>query len=156
MIRLAYKTREDAWTREDDGLLINTILDFITDGRTQLQAFEEVADMLDRTPAAVGFRFNGTLRDKYRDEIAKAKRIREENRKKKKQASKVAVVEVVKEEPKAPVREVKELIPETDFPTSDLSIYDSISDILKKFGAMEKKLKEVEEENKMLKRKLGQ
>lgn len=156
---MVYKTRADEWTAEQDGLLINTVLDYITNGKTQLSAFEEVGDMLERTSAAVGFRFNSVIRSKYENEITKARRIRIENKKEKKKVASIVptipVVEVVREQPKvevqAPVRMVKDLIPKNDFPTSDLSIYDSVSDILKKFGAMERELRELKKENDELK-----
>lgn len=162
---MAYKTREDSWTTEDDNLLMSTVIDYIANGKTQLLAFEEVGDMLGRTSAAVGFRFNNALRHKCRDDLTRAKR-KSKEAKKKAASPVVPVVEVVKEESKvelvlpkveveveAPARAVKDLIPTNDFPTLDLSIYDSVSDILKKFGAIEKELREVKKENAELKAK---
>lgn len=71
-----YKRRSDAWTRHEELLLISTTLEYIRQGRTQLQAFEDVGEKIGRTPAAVGFRFNATLRREYRIEIKQARKER--------------------------------------------------------------------------------
>lgn len=60
------------WTEEEDRLLTSTVLDYIKSGKTQLQAFEVVAEKLNRSPDACGFRWNGVLRKKYKNEIAEA------------------------------------------------------------------------------------
>ena len=49
------KVRQDAWTDEDDLLLAETVLRHVREGSTQLNAFEEVGDKLNRTSAACGF-----------------------------------------------------------------------------------------------------
>ena len=43
------KVRQDAWTDEDDLLLAETVLRHVREGSTQLNAFEEVGDQLNRT-----------------------------------------------------------------------------------------------------------
>ena len=43
------KVRQDAWTDEDDLLLAETVLRHVREGSTQLNAFEEVGDRLNRT-----------------------------------------------------------------------------------------------------------
>jgi len=75
------KTRDDAWTIEEDELLANTVLQYIREGNTQLNAFEEVGEKLNRTSAACGYRWNAELRKQYKDEIEAAKKERN-NRKK--------------------------------------------------------------------------
>lgn len=62
-------TRQDAWTEDEDILLAETILRYIRQGKTQLDAFQEVAEKLTRTPAACGFRWNSTIRKQYTDAI---------------------------------------------------------------------------------------
>ena len=47
------KVRQDAWTDEDDLLLAETVLRHVREGSTQLNAFEEVGDQLNRTSAAL-------------------------------------------------------------------------------------------------------
>jgi hypothetical protein len=165
---LATKIREDIWTEEQDAVLISTVLDYISNGRTQLAAFDEVADMLDRTANAVSFRFNNALRSKCRNDLFKAKQLGREAKKERKVKPVSPVVEVTKEQPevelriepkatiKIPVKPVSDLIPKEDFPTSDLSIYDSVGDILKKFGMMDKEIKVLKKENKELKARLGE
>ena len=59
------KVRQDAWTEEDDLLLAETVLRHVREGSTQLNAFEEVGDKLDRTSAACGFRWNAVVRHSY-------------------------------------------------------------------------------------------
>jgi len=59
------KRRKDSWTEEDDKVLADTVLNFIREGKTQLQAFQETATILGRTKQACGFRWNKTLRKHY-------------------------------------------------------------------------------------------
>ncbi len=70
------KVRQDAWSHEDDLLLAETVLRHIREGGTQLNAFEEVGDRLDRTGAACGFRWNAIVRKKYEQAVSIAKRQR--------------------------------------------------------------------------------
>ncbi|MCA0969381.1 RsfA family transcriptional regulator [Halobacillus litoralis] len=72
--------RQDAWKEEEDLLLANTVLAYIKDGKTQLEAFQEVASQLKRTPAACGFRWNATVRKDYQGEIQEAKQNRKQSR----------------------------------------------------------------------------
>ncbi|MCM3739145.1 RsfA family transcriptional regulator [Oceanobacillus luteolus] len=67
------ETRQDAWTKEEDDLLAETVLQYIRNGNTQLEAFKEVAAKLARTPAACGFRWNATIRKQYESAISYAK-----------------------------------------------------------------------------------
>lgn len=67
------ETRQDAWTREEDDLLAETVLQYIKNGKTQLEAFKVVAGKLSRTPAACGFRWNATIRKQYEAAIQAAK-----------------------------------------------------------------------------------
>lgn len=72
--------RQDAWKDEEDLLLATTILKHIREGKTQLEAFQEVAEQLHRTPAACGFRWNATVRKDYQKEIQEAKNSRKATR----------------------------------------------------------------------------
>lgn len=74
------KIRQDAWTEEDDLLLAETVLRHIREGSTQLNAFEEVGDLLNRTSAACGFRWNAEVRNSYIQAIELAKRQRKERK----------------------------------------------------------------------------
>ncbi|GAA0601755.1 RsfA family transcriptional regulator [Virgibacillus siamensis] len=74
------KVRQDAWSHEDDLLLAETVLRHIREGSTQLNAFEEVGDQLNRTSAACGFRWNAEVREKYENAIDLAKRQRKEKK----------------------------------------------------------------------------
>ncbi|MGM1044820.1 MAG: hypothetical protein ACQEXX_01600 [Bacillota bacterium] len=65
--------RKDEWSYENDLLLAQTVLDHIENKSTQLEAFEEVAERLNRTAAACGFRWNSTVRKSYTEEIKLAK-----------------------------------------------------------------------------------
>lgn len=69
-------TRKDSWQAVEDRLLANTVLTYIKEGKSQLQAFENVSSVLGRTAAGVGFRWNGTIRRYYEDDIADSKRIK--------------------------------------------------------------------------------
>ena len=68
--------RQDAWTKEEDRLLANNVIDYIKKGYTQLDSFKYVAEQLNRTPAACGFRWNATIRKRYALEIEAAKQAR--------------------------------------------------------------------------------
>jgi len=72
------KVRQDAWTEEDDLLLAETVLRHVREGSTQLNAFEEVGDKLNRTSAACGFRWNAVVRHKYEKALALAKKQRKQ------------------------------------------------------------------------------
>jgi prespore-specific regulator len=74
------KVRQDAWTHEDDLLLAETVLRHIREGGTQLAAFEEVGDKLNRTAAACGFRWNAEVRKRYVQDIELAKKQRKERK----------------------------------------------------------------------------
>lgn len=74
------KVRQDAWSHEDDLLLAETVLRHVREGSTQLNAFEEVGDKLNRTSAACGFRWNAEVRRKYENAIELAKRQRKEKK----------------------------------------------------------------------------
>lgn len=65
--------RQDAWSQEEDLVLAEVILSHIREGKTQLQAFEEVGKRLGRTSAACGFRWNATIRKSYSKAIKMAK-----------------------------------------------------------------------------------
>lgn len=73
--------RQDAWKEEEDRLLAEAVLRLIKEGRTQLQAFEEVGREVSRTSAACGFRWNSFLRKKYKDDIILAKNYRKQLKK---------------------------------------------------------------------------
>ncbi|WP_214484497.1 RsfA family transcriptional regulator [Bacillus sp. SM2101] len=79
--------RQDSWNEEEDLLLAEVVLSCIKNGKTQLNAFEEVGAKLSRTAAACGFRWNSYVRKQYKAEIETAKQHRKENRKLSKQAS---------------------------------------------------------------------
>ncbi|MFD3446762.1 RsfA family transcriptional regulator [Microbacteriaceae bacterium 4G12] len=72
------KVRQDAWTDEDDLLLAETVLRHVREGSTQLNAFEEVGDALNRTSAACGFRWNAVVRYSYEKELQLAKKHRKD------------------------------------------------------------------------------
>ena len=67
------KDRQDAWTEENDLLLAETVLRHVREGSTQLNAFEEVGDELNRTSAACGFRWNAVVRHQYEKALQLAK-----------------------------------------------------------------------------------
>src|SRR5690625_4117346 len=70
------KTRQDAWTKDEDLLLAEIVLRHIRNGKTQLEAFKQAGEALSRTSAACGFRWNATLRKKYLEAINNAKNSR--------------------------------------------------------------------------------
>lgn len=73
------KVRQDAWLEENDELLAETVLRHVREGSTQLNAFEEAGDALNRTAAACGFRWNAVVRREYEKELSEAKKERKRN-----------------------------------------------------------------------------
>jgi prespore-specific regulator len=65
--------RNDSWTYDNDKVLADAVLKHIRSGSTQLAAFEEVAERLQRTSAACGFRWNSDVRKRCESEIKQAK-----------------------------------------------------------------------------------
>ncbi|MGM0874378.1 MAG: RsfA family transcriptional regulator [Bacillota bacterium] len=74
------KVRQDAWSHEDDLLLAETVLRHIRDGSTQVAAFDEVGDQLNRTSAACGYRWNAEVRSQYEKAVEIAKKQRKEKK----------------------------------------------------------------------------
>ncbi len=72
------KDRQDAWTEENDLLLAETVLRHVREGSTQLNAFDEVGDALNRTSAACGFRWNAVVRHNYEKALQLAKKQRKQ------------------------------------------------------------------------------
>jgi len=72
------KVRQDAWLEENDQLLAEAVIRHVTEGSTQLNAFEEAGDALNRTAAACGFRWNAVVRKTYEEQLAEAKKERKE------------------------------------------------------------------------------
>ena len=72
------KQRQDAWMEEDDLVLADTVLRHVREGSTQLNAFEEVGDKLNRTSAACGFRWNAVVRQQYEKALDLAKKQRKQ------------------------------------------------------------------------------
>lgn len=72
------KVRQDAWLDENDELLAEAVIRHVTEGSTQLNAFEEAGDALNRTAAACGFRWNAVVRKTYEEQLAEAKKERKE------------------------------------------------------------------------------
>jgi prespore-specific regulator len=72
------KIRQDAWSEENDLLLAETVLRHVREGSTQLNAFEEVGDKLNRTSAACGFRWNAVVRHQYEKALQLAKKQRKQ------------------------------------------------------------------------------
>jgi prespore-specific regulator len=77
-MKFIMKIRQDAWSSEDDLLLAETVLRHIREGGTQLKAFDEVGDELNRTSAACGFRWNAVVRNQYNEAIKLAKKQRKD------------------------------------------------------------------------------
>lgn len=69
-------TRQDAWSNEEDLLLTEVVLRQIREGGTQLSAFKEVGQLLSRTSAACGFRWNSHVRKIQEKYIEEAKKYR--------------------------------------------------------------------------------
>ena len=63
--KLGEKRRKDQWTTADDEKLAEIVIGYVQNGKTQLEAFSQAAEVLERTKQACGFRWNKTLRLQY-------------------------------------------------------------------------------------------
>lgn len=68
--------RDNSWTDDEDVVVAETVLRYIREGNTQLQAFADAGEKLGRTASACGFRWNSFLRANYQSAIQTAKSIR--------------------------------------------------------------------------------
>ncbi|MCH7320515.1 RsfA family transcriptional regulator [Solibacillus sp. MA9] len=82
------KSRQDAWIEENDALLAEAVIRHVKEGSTQLNAFEEAGDLLNRTAAACGFRWNAVVRRIYEEDLSQAKKERKERMRLMNQATK--------------------------------------------------------------------
>lgn len=67
------RKRQDAWTNDEDVILAETVLRFVRNGKTQIDAFAEAGKALKRTAAACGFRWNKVVRKQYEEAFQLAK-----------------------------------------------------------------------------------
>ncbi|MEW9500902.1 RsfA family transcriptional regulator [Jeotgalibacillus marinus] len=116
------KQRQDAWMEEDDLILADTVLRHVREGSTQLNAFEEVGDKLNRTSAACGFRWNAVVRQQYDKALDLAKKQRKQRHRLlgKEQSGKKKVLY----QPKlTSIEEFQSVdLPFTDEPTTDVNV----------------------------------
>ncbi|WP_164668514.1 RsfA family transcriptional regulator [Virgibacillus doumboii] len=149
------KVRQDAWSHEDDLLLAETVLRHIREGSTQLNAFEEVGDKLNRTSAACGFRWNAEVRGKYDNAIDLAKR----QRKEKKRANVVKTVKA--KQPMAPVpQNYDDNSQSSEEPSINMdSVIQFLKQVKKDYYASNQSkasLEQIQNENTMLKEQINE
>ncbi|GGF07180.1 transcriptional regulator [Halobacillus andaensis] len=142
------KVRQDAWSHEDDLLLAETVLRHIREGSTQLKAFDEVGDVLNRTSAACGFRWNAEIRQKYEQAVELAKKQRKE--KKRNEAS--FAQPVMTAQPKvtkssAPPKKRQETVTNL---SQVISYLETLQDNDHKQTTLNEELQKLEEENQTL------
>lgn len=65
--------RKDAWSPDDDRILAETVLHYMSSGNTQIKAFEAASGLLKRTEPACAFRWNSEVRKHYEDKIRELK-----------------------------------------------------------------------------------
>lgn len=135
-------TRQDAWTDDEDIILAETVLRYIREGKTQLEAFKEVAEQLSRTSAACGFRWNATIRKKHHHAIEQAK----EERKQRNRNHYISFPESQAPQEKDALEAAITLLKKMK------TTYDG-EEIVKK-GTQRKILEQLEEENKRLKEEI--
>ncbi|WP_050179591.1 RsfA family transcriptional regulator [Domibacillus robiginosus] len=73
------KVRQDAWSEENDLMLAETVLRHVREGSTQIKAFEEIGNALNRTAAACGFRWNAVIRQQYERVLDLARKQRKQH-----------------------------------------------------------------------------
>ncbi|MCW3793919.1 hypothetical protein OM416_20200 [Paenibacillus sp. LS1] len=69
------------WTASEDIILVQAILESVSQGKTQLYGFEVASERLQsRTSGSCGFRWNSELRDKHKSALEKAKKLKNANK----------------------------------------------------------------------------
>lgn len=63
------------WSEEEDQLLADKVIQYARKGRSQLEAFKDVAEGINRTPAACGYRWNAKLRNGFQKDLQQAKKV---------------------------------------------------------------------------------
>ncbi|HLR61069.1 MAG TPA: RsfA family transcriptional regulator [Lentibacillus sp.] len=153
------KVRQDAWSHEDDLLLAETVLRHIREESTQLHAFEEVGDKLNRTSAACGFRWNAEVRNKYNDAIELAKRQRKEKKRANAKKAKQPVITVPQNEQNTHLESSKtEEVQEQQSITMD-SVIQFLKQLKKDYQASnqsKRSLEQVQEENETLRNQISE
>ncbi|GGA55156.1 DNA-binding protein [Kroppenstedtia guangzhouensis] len=124
------------WTEEEDRLLAETVLRSVREGGNQLDAFQEVAEKINRTPGACGFRWNAVVRKREAETFRKAKKERVENQLKRKRKPSITINDVI--------RQLKE------FEAEYLSTRERLSELEKRLAEKEKKLQAAEAEHSRL------
>lgn len=64
------------WSEEEDQLLADKVIQYAVKGKSQLEAFKDVAEEIKRTSAACGYRWNAKLRDNFQKDLQQAKKER--------------------------------------------------------------------------------
>ncbi|MCL6587488.1 MAG: RsfA family transcriptional regulator [Anoxybacillus sp.] len=148
------KQRQDAWTEEDDLLLAETVLRHVREGSTQLNAFEEVGDKLNRTSAACGFRWNAVVRSRYEKALQMAKKHRKERQRLlgKNQAGKKRLLYTP---PTPSLEEFGELVQLKAPESTELTI-DHVIDFLQSFKSNNVHAEALKTENERLKKELDE
>lgn len=73
--------RAPIWTSEEDTILVQAILESVSEGKTQLNGFDVASGRLkSRTPGSCNFRWNSELRHKHISELEKAKKLKNTNK----------------------------------------------------------------------------
>lgn len=70
------KKRQDNWTKKEDKILLETVINHIKNGKTQVEALETVSNEISRTIAACGYRWNSVVRKQHTEAIEEAKKER--------------------------------------------------------------------------------
>ena len=131
---MTIKRRADAWTKEEDDKRLSTVLEHITNGDTQLNAFDMLSELFSRTPSAIGFRFNKVIRPDHLSEIETAKRNC-----------------IINERNKIPTRRIiQRSNPSVEIDPSG-TIFKSLAEILHHYTILEEENKSLKEEIKTLK-----
>lgn len=141
------KIRQDGWTREEDQWLEDAVLSHIRNGSTQLRAFEEIAQKVNRTPAACGFRWNSCIRKECQKQIDQAKKER--------YASRKTSSNPIKPLPNSPLEwSAEEMTRQLTKWMERISSYDQTADWEQKYYSAQKSLEQVNKEKEKLEMKV--
>lgn len=66
-------SRKVSWSEKEDQLLVDKVIQYTKEGKSQLKAFKAAAEEINRTPAACGYRWNAKLRSDFQEELEKTR-----------------------------------------------------------------------------------
>lgn len=66
-------SRKGSWSEKEDQMLLEKVIQYTRKGKAKLEAFKDIAEEINRTPAACGYRWNAKLRSNFQEDLKQAR-----------------------------------------------------------------------------------